>query len=672
MCHPVFTHPECFLFKAFDVAEGLGIPKVIEASDMVLLTVPDKLSVVTYLYQLRSFFTGQSFELRHISPNTNNSMYVVGDLSTGRELCMSANDNDKGNERLRPAENSSRNSTPSMPVADVLSVPVADVGTRAVSWSPKKTYSGCFDLTQSRSKSPAVPQTSRAGTCTTGVPFGEAMPVGESSKPQLMTRKQLLNPFDSDDEDSKSTLKEPSPVTDNRGILSSNEPVQNRPKGNAEKLRADDHDVKKHVFSGKEIHAKTPHAVDEKNSLEVSENQLPSSKRKRNTLDDVVPREDTASQSSAAERRLASPSKVSVKLASNDTALTQYLSPSSSSPTSDNTLGVSPTTPTGVHASSRKPRSRHEELKDRARLMLEQARRDAVVGVNNEKVQNLEDERQKMLHERARKLIAKAKANSAGFTEVITSTGDTWEVPEWQGSSPTSAEHSVGKSANADDDLQRASSDMKRGHMEDEPSLNQATDSTCDDNALSPENQNSRIRDTEQHGSTGREGTAARTSEYVAGEMNALEFEQRQIDERAAQVEWNLRMAMKDKDGELEELLMEEWFLLVNKKNALIRRQMQLNILEKENDLERRFNLLSLELRQMMSVEDWQKTEALKQREKLLLGELVALVNKRDELVQRLDSQERAIEDDELTEKVLNENLNKHKFGRQQNSCVVQ
>lgn len=672
MCHPVFTHPECFLFKAFDVAEGLGIPKVIEASDMVLLTVPDKLSVVTYLYQLRSFFTGQSFELRHISPNTNNSMYVVGDLSTGRELCMSANDNDKGNERLRPAENSSRNSTPSMPVADVSSVPVADVGTRAVSWSPKKTYSGCFDLTQSRSKSPAVPQTSRAGTCTTGVPFGEAMPVGESSKPQLMTRKQLLNPFDSDDEDSKSTLKEPSPVMDNRGILSSNEPVQNRPKGNAEKLRADDHDVKKHVFSGKEIHAKTPHAVDEKNSLEVSENQLPSSKRKRNTLDDVVPREDTASQSSAAERRLASPSKVSVKLASNDTALTQYLSPSSSSPTSDNTLGVSPTTPTGVHASSRKPRSRHEELKDRARLMLEQARRDAVVGVNNEKVQNLEDERQKMLHERARKLIAKAKANSAGFTEVITSTGDTWEVPEWQGSSPTSAEHSAGKSANADDDLQRASSDMKRGRTEDEPSLNQATDSTCDDNALSPENQNSRIRDTEQHGSTGREGTAARTSEYVAGEMNALEFEQRQIDERAAQVEWNLRMAMKDKDGELEELLMEEWFLLVNKKNALIRRQMQLNILEKENDLERRFNLLSLELRQMMAVEDWQKTEALKQREKLLLGELVALVNKRDELVQRLDSQERAIEDDELTEKVLNENLNKHKFGRQQNSCVVQ
>ncbi|GBM82613.1 hypothetical protein AVEN_255415-2-1, partial [Araneus ventricosus] len=44
----------------------------------------------------------------------------------------------------------------------------------------------------------------------------------------------------------------------------------------------------------------------------------------------------------------------------------------------------------------------------------------------------------------------------------------------------------------------------------------------------------------------------------------------------------------------------------------------------------------------------WQKTEADKAREKLLLEELVIIVNKRDELVRELHTQEQAIEEDEL------------------------
>lgn len=70
--------------KAFDAASILGIPKLIDPKDMVILTVPDKLSVMTYLYQLRAYFTGQLIypENSTTSINTNNKSdnYKVKDL----------------------------------------------------------------------------------------------------------------------------------------------------------------------------------------------------------------------------------------------------------------------------------------------------------------------------------------------------------------------------------------------------------------------------------------------------------------------------------------------------------------------------------------------------------------------------------------------------------------
>lgn len=63
---------------------------------------------------------------------------------------------------------------------------------------------------------------------------------------------------------------------------------------------------------------------------------------------------------------------------------------------------------------------------------------------------------------------------------------------------------------------------------------------------------------------------------------------------------------------------------------------------EQESDLERKYDLLNLELRAAMSIEDWRKTEDQREREKLLLAELVSIVDKRNELVLNLHSQEQA------------------------------
>ncbi|XP_061868394.1 MICAL-like protein 1 [Colius striatus] len=139
--------------------------------------------------------------------------------------------------------------------------------------------------------------------------------------------------------------------------------------------------------------------------------------------------------------------------------------------------------------------------------------------------------------------------------------------------------------------------------------------------------------------------------EDIYGEMDAIEHQLDQLEHRGVALEEKLRSAENDSP---EDSLLVDWFKLIHEKHMLVRHESELIYIFKQQNLEQRQSDVEYELRCLLNKPEKDWTDEDRGREKVLMQELVTIIEQRNAIVNCLDEdRQREEEEDKMLEAMI-------------------